>query len=53
MSMKEAVKHLSELHKDELAKLSLKARIAKMANLLAKYRLEHPDESAEWSAQYV
>lgn len=51
--MKEAVKHLSELHKDELKKLGLKARIAKMTNLLARYRLEHPEESAEWSAQYA
>lgn len=53
MGLREAVRHLSELHKDELVNLGLKARIAKIANLLARYRLEHPDESAEWSAQYV
>lgn len=53
MTMKEAVRHLKTVHKAELSKLPLKARSAKLADLLARYRKEHPEESAAWSAAYA
>lgn len=53
MTMKEAIHCLKEAHKEELQKLPLNMRIAKLTNLLARYRIEHPDESLEWSAQYA
>lgn len=49
----EVILQLQGLHREELAKLSLKERIAKLATLLAKYRIEHPEESEAWSAQYA
>lgn len=52
MTMPEAIRHLQEVHKDALSKLPLRERIAKLTNLLAHYRKEHPEESAAWSAQY-
>ena len=53
MTRKEAIQHLRESHEEELQKLPPSMRIVKLANLLARYRIEHPDESLEWSAQYV
>lgn len=53
MTRKEAIQHLKDTHKEELQKLPLNVRIAKLANLLARYRIEHPDESLDWSAQYT
>lgn len=53
MTRKEAIHHLKGAHREELQKLPLNARIAKLANLLARYRIEHSDESSEWSTQYA
>lgn len=53
MTMKEAIHCLKEAHKEELSRLNAKARTSKLADLLARYRIAHPDESAAWSAQYT
>lgn len=53
MTRQEALQHLKAAHSEELSKLPLKARIAKLLDLTMRYRAEHPDESAEWSAQYI
>ena len=52
MTKSEAIHQLAGLHREELGKLDPKAKVAKMANLLAKYRAEHPEESTAWSLQY-
>lgn len=53
MTMKEAIHCLKEAHKEELSRLSAKARTSELADLLARYRMAYPDESAAWSAQYT
>ena len=53
MTRQEAVAHIAESRKAELGKLPVHKRAARLADLLARYRKEHPDESAAWSAQYI
>lgn len=49
----EVIQQLQELHQETLRKLPLADRTAKLTNLLARYRVDHPDESRAWSEQYA
>ena len=50
---REVLHELHEIHKEELSALPCKKRAAKLANLVYKYRNEHPEEARAWAAKYI